>query len=390
MAVSNVTTLPLFDQVNQEIQSNDEDRVFWWGAFGQSLATLLKTSQYSGKEQLYYLRWFQEWIMGSLGPRSVDGKPYYGSSFTYDGSPVEYSLNWKQKKVDQTIRFTTEPCSQKAGTAADPLNQLAAKDLLTAMAKDVSGIDLTRFKLFWSGTNVPDEAAEEVLSKLPPGHPRACVLLAFDLEHGEIVAKAYFNPALKAICMGTPTKTIVFDVIRKCNGPAGSYDASIAVLDGYLETFDASEAPQIFMLSNDCVVDSPTSRIKVYVTSPVNTLAMAKDAFHLGGRLSGPATKAGLKAVGDLWCHIFGLSSSDSDIDDKEVLPTGSRCVFVFEMRPTTEGQNGSDIEVKMHMPASWFGKTDAQACEVLADWFRTHGHPDLAARYQPDLISAL
>ena len=390
MAVSNATTLPPFDQVNQEIQSNKADQVFWWGALGQSLATLLKTSQYGDKEQLYYLRWFQQWIMGSLGPRPVDGKPHYGSSFTYDGSPVEYSLNWKEKKVDQTIRFTTEPCSRKAGTAADPLNQLVAKDLLTAMAKDMSGIDLTRFNLFLSETHVPDEAADEVLSKLPPGHPRARVLVAFDLERGGIVAKAYFNPALKAICTGTPTKTVVFDAMRKCNGPAGSYDASTEVLDGYFETFGAGEAPQIFMLSNDCVIDSPASRIKVYVIAPVNTLAKAKDVFHLGGRLSGPAIAAGLKAVGDFWCHLFGLSNSDPDIDDKEVLAGGTRCVFVFEMRPTTEGQKGSDIEVKMHMPASWLGKTDAQVCEVLSTWFRNHGHPDLAVRYQPDLVSAL
>lgn len=390
MTVSNATALHHFDQVSQETQSNKEDQIFWWGALGQSLATLLKTSQYGDQEQLYYLRWFHQWITSSLGPRPVDGKAHYGSSFVYDGSPVEYSLNWKEKKVEQTIRFTTEPCSRKAGTAADPLNQLAAKDLLTAMAKHLLEIDLTRFNIFLSETHVPDEAADEVLSKLPPGVPRARVLVAFDLERGDIVAKAYYNPALKAISTGMPTKTVVFDAIRKCNGPAGSYDASVDVLDGYLETFDAGEGPHVFTLSNDCVVDSPASRIKVYVIAPVNTLAKAKDVFHLGGRLSEPAIGGGLKAVGEFWSHLFGLSSSDPDIDDKEVLAAESKCVFVFEMRPTTKGQKGSNIEVKMHMPASWLGKTDAQVCEVLSTWFQNHGHPDLAGRYQPDLVSAL
>ena len=390
MAISDATTLPSFDQVNQEIQSKKEDQVFWWSALGQSLATLLKTSQYGDKEQLYYLRWFHKWIPSSLGPRPVDGKAHYGSSFVYDGSPVEYSLNWKEKKVDQTIRFTTEPCSRKAGTAADPLNQLPAKDLLTAMAKDLPGIDLTRFNLFLSETHVPDEAADDVLSKLPPGVPRARVLVAFDLERGGVVAKAYFNPALKAISTGTPIETVVFDAIRKCNEPARSYDASIEVLEGYLKTFEASEAPHIFMLSNDCVVDSPASRIKVYAVAPVQTLAKAKDVYHLGGRLSDPAISGGLKAIADFWYHLFGLSSSDPSIDNKEVLPAGSKCVFVFEMRPTTEGQKGSNIEVKMHMPASWLGQTDAKVCEVLSTWFQNHGHPDLAVRYQPDLISTL
>ena len=390
MTVTNTTTLPPFHQVNQKLQSNKEDEVFWRGALGQTLATLLKTSQYGEKEQLYYLRWFQQWIPGSLGPRPVDGKPYYEASFTYDGSPVEYSLNWKEKKVDQTIRFTTEPCSRKAGTAADPLNQLAAKDHLTAMAKDVSGIDLTRFNLFLAETHVPDEAVDEVLSKLPPGHHKARVLVAFDLEKGGIVAKAYFNPALKALYTGTPTKTVVFDAIRKCTGQAGSYDSSIEVLDSYLETFGAGEGPQIFMLGNDCVVDTPASRTKVYTVAPVNTLAKAKDVFHLGGRLSGPAIAAGLKAVSEFWCHLFGLSSADPDTEDKETMAAGTRCIFVFEMKPTTEGQKEPDIEVKMHMPASWLGETDAQVCEVLSTWFQKHGHPDLSVRYQRDLASAL
>lgn len=393
MAVLKSTTTNLYpvDQADEAIQIHNEDEVFWWNAFGQSLGTLLKTSRYSDKEQVYYLRWFQQWITGSFGPRPVDGKPHYASSFTYDGSPMEYSLNWKEKKTDQTIRFTAEPCSRQAGTAADPLNQLAAKNLLTAMTKDVSGIDLTRFNIFLSETNVPDEAVEEVLSKLPPYVPRARVLVAFDLERGGIVAKAYFNPALRSLYTGKPVNTIVFDAIRKCNGPAGSYDASINVLSSYLETFGAGEAPHIFMLSNDCIADSPASRIKVYVGAPVvNTLAKAKDVFHLGGKLSGPAIAAGLKAVSEFWCHLFGLSISDQDVDDKEVPIAETRCVFVFEMRPGTNGQKGSDMEVKMHMPGSWFGKTDAQVCQVMSTWFQKHGHPDLAKRYQSDLALAL
>lgn len=390
MAVLNGTNLSLFDHVNQEIRSDKEDQEFWWDVFGRPLATLLKTSQYGEEEQLYYLRWFHQWIMPSLGPRPVNGEPHYVPSLTYDGSPVEYSLNWKEKKVNQTIRFTTEPCSRKAGTAADPLNQLAAKDLLVAMAKDISGIDLTRFNLFLSETHVPDEVADEAVSKLPPGVPRARTWIAYDLERGSMVVKAYFNPGLKALQEGTPTNKLVFDAIRKCNGPAGSYDKPIEVLNSYLKMFDGSEAPHIGLLSNDCVVDSPTSRVKVYVVAFVNTLAKARDVFHLGGRLSGTDIAKGLKAVSDFWCHLFGLNNSGPDIDDKEVLAAGSRCFFVFEMRPTAEGQKEADIEVKWHMPASWLGQTDAQICEVLSTWFRNYGHSDLAVRYQRDLMSAL
>ena len=84
----------------------------------------------------------------------------------------------KTKKVDQTIHFTTGLCSRKAGYAADPLDQLEAKGHLTTIAKDVFGIDPTRFNLFLLETNVPDKVIDEVLLKLPAWasapRPRYC------------------------------------------------------------------------------------------------------------------------------------------------------------------------------------------------------------------------
>jgi DMATS type aromatic prenyltransferase len=385
-AVSNVTQLPSFDQVTEDAHSENEGHDFWWSAVGQSFAILLKTNQYSEDDQRFYVRWFQQWITASLGPRPINGKPHYGATFVYDGSPVEFSVNWKEKKPEQTVRFTIEPCSSKAGTAADPLNQLAAKDLLQSMARVVPGIDLTRFNLFLSETHVPDEEADEVLAKLPAGIPRARVLVAFDLERGGIVAKVYFNPVLKAIASGKSIPTVVFDAIRKCNGPAGSYNASIGLLDEFLESCGPSEVPHIFTVSNDCVSDTPNSRAKVYTVAPITTLKSAKNVFSLGGRLSGVAIEGGLKAVGDFWGYIFGFDSPHTDFEEKEVLPAGTRCVFVFEMRPGKESGKVPNIEVKMHMPALWLGETDTQVCDKLSSWFKSHGHDQLSGRYQQDM----
>lgn len=379
-----------FDQVNQEIQHVNEDHFFWWGALGRSFASLLSASQYCHKQQLQYLRWFYKTIAPSLGPRPTNGKPHYAATFTYDGSPFEYSLNWKEKKASQIIRFTTEPSSLEAGTAADPFNQLTAKEVLKGLTEYIPGLDLTRFTILLSATNVPNEAADEVSLKLLPRYPRVRVLLAYDLEDGGIIAKAYLNPGHKAYLQGTPTKNIAFDAIRECNGPAGSYDASITAVDDYLESFTLEEAPQVFLLSNDCVSETPSSRIKVYAMARVYTLAMAKDMFHLGGRLSSSAIADGLKHIQEFWYHVFGPDSSEPGIDEKEVLSRESRCIFVYELRPTLEGSKEPEIEVKMHVPGNWLGRTDAQISEVLSDWFQKHGHSELAARYQSDLASAL
>nr|UQE90685.1 prenyltransferase PT1 [Periconia sp.] len=384
-------TAAVMNEIDKEFQANSEDDAFWWSASGQPLCTLLQQNQYSHDRQLYLLRWFRQRVLPSLGPRPSGTKPYYGSWLTYDGSPLEYSLNWKEKKPNQTIRFTIEPTSSKAGTAADRLNQLGAKELLTTLSKEIPSIDLKRFNLFLEDTYVPDDAIEEVISKHPAGFPQSRVWVAFDLERsGDIVAKAYFLPHWREIYTGTPTKTIVFDAIKKCNGPLGSYDASIAALDGYLESFPSEEAPKIVLLSNDCVADSPAARMKVYLHTSVDTLAKAKDMFHLGGRLSGTAITAGLQALDEFWHHLFGFSKSDPDAQHKMVMP-GHKCLFVFEMRPTQEGEQDAtpDIEVKVHLPMWDIGKTDAEISELLASWFQAHGHRDLAERYQADLDAA-
>jgi Tryptophan dimethylallyltransferase len=85
--------LPILDEVNQEIRSNSEDRAFWWKAMSGTLATLLQANQYSDEAQRHYLRWFYKWVPLALGPRPINGKPYYGSWLTHDLSPFEFSIN---------------------------------------------------------------------------------------------------------------------------------------------------------------------------------------------------------------------------------------------------------------------------------------------------------
>ncbi|ORY71068.1 aromatic prenyltransferase [Pseudomassariella vexata] len=385
------TILPVLNQVKEEIHTDYDDRNFWWGALAEPLATLLQTSQYAYDVQLKYLRWFHKWIPAALGPRPISGKPFYGSWLTYDRSALEYSLNWKEKSPFQTVRFTLEPMSKKAGTSADRLNQTGAKEFFTAVAMDIPSLDLERFNHFLAATHVPDEAVDKAVAKHPPGFPRSRVWVAFDLERsGGIVAKAYFLPHWRSLYTEVSTRTIVFDAIRKCNGPSGSYESSIAALNEHLDAFPPGETPEIVLLSNDCVADA-RSRIKVYVHSEADTLAKARHMFHLGGRLKGSAMVAGLKAVDDFWHHLFGLSRSDPDADDKVVL-SGHKCLLVYEMRPTSQegaaAEVSPDIEVKLHIPTWELGKTDTEIGALMSSWFQANGHPELAARYQPDLAA--
>lgn len=66
------------------------------------------------------------------------------SKMAPDATPIEYS--WKWNTADGVghpcVRYAIEPISRESGSAADPLNQLAARDLCHKLAAQVPSMDL--------------------------------------------------------------------------------------------------------------------------------------------------------------------------------------------------------------------------------------------------------
>jgi DMATS type aromatic prenyltransferase len=382
--------LPILDEVNQEIRSDSEDRAFWWAAISGTLATLLQANQYSNKAQRHYLRWFYKWVPPALGPRPISGKPYDGSWVTHDQSPFEFSINWKEKSRKQLIRFTFEPTTKQAGTASDPINQLGTKEFMNTISKDVPGLDLTRFHQFLEATNVPSDSVDDAIAKHPLNFPRGRAAVAFDLEHSsDLMVKSYFLPHWRAFQSGIPAKTIISDAIRASNGPDGlSYDGPLDAIMSYLSTFEGQEdAPLALLLANDCVADTPGMRLKVYILSEADSFTKLNEMYSLGGRLKGAHIAASLESIRKFWYHLFDLGGSGPTANDK-VCVNKMKCVFVYEMRSTHGSE--PDLDVKLHIPMWQLGKSDRQLSEMMASWFESHGHPDLAARYKSDLNKAL
>lgn len=371
------------DVVARETKFPDENQTFWWRATAPSLNRLLENCLYSEEDQLTHLRWYRRFILPALGPRPIPGvKPKFQPCPVFDGSAVEHSINWKELSPKRTVRFTIEAVGHDAGTSADPFNQEATKVLLNGMAKEIPDLDLKHFDIFAKRFFLPSHVADELKPKVPPGTPLSQVWVAFDLLRGKLMTKVYFMPILKWFHTNITTKTLVFDVARECNGPYGSFDAPISLLDNYLESFPADESPVIEMVAIDCI-DSPSSRIKIYLRTSVNTLTKAKYAFSLGGRLSGETIEEGIKALDELWPILFRLEGVD--IENVKVFPDGSYCGNAIEMKP-----GHAEPEIKLHMPVRKIDGTDAQICESLQTWFKQRGHGEFARTYKKDLAVAL
>ncbi|GAB1316444.1 hypothetical protein MFIFM68171_06654 [Madurella fahalii] len=130
--------------------------------------------------------------------------------------------------------------------------------------------------------------------------------------------------------------------------PLVSRASPLDLFESYMQSFtDKSIAPKVEMIAIDCV-DSPASRIKMYLRTSVTTLAGARDTYTLRDRLDGETVEAGLDAMGQLWRILFRLDAL-GDIDDVDVLPAGSYCGFAVEMKP-----GRARPKVKMHIPKAF------------------------------------
>ncbi|KAK0663389.1 aromatic prenyltransferase [Cercophora samala] len=375
--------------------SDDDSNDFWHETTALPFIKMLQSSGYSNEDIETHSKWYNRFIIPALGPRPQAGKkPLFDARITADGSPIELSVNFKETSNVRTVRFTIEATGPEAGTPTDPYNQEETTRLLQAMANSIPSIHLGQYKTFSHNLFLPATTAPSLLPKVLHGTPLSLTQawVAFDLAHGGgIMAKVYFMPFLKWLHTASSsspamaTKDLVFDIARQCNGPFGSYDHPISLLDSYLSSFPSgSFQPTVEMVAIDCI-DSPSARIKCYLRTNVTTLQQAKEAMTLGGRIKTEDTEATLQLLGELWELLLRSKiGSGEDIETKSVLVEGAYCHLAVEMKPGFPGS----VETKLHIPVNKVdgGLRDEVICAGLGEWFAKRGHGEFGGSYRKEL----
>lgn len=79
-----------------------------------------------------------------MGPApTADRKWKWKTLLGLEGAPIEYSWKWNTTKSEPDVRFTMESIGPFTGTTKDPLNQLAARDMVHSITKVLDGVDTT-------------------------------------------------------------------------------------------------------------------------------------------------------------------------------------------------------------------------------------------------------
>ena len=167
-----------------------------------------------------------------MGPAPTpDGSLKWPSLLGVEGSPMEYSWKWNTATSDPDVRFTMEAISQFAGTAMDPLNQTASREMLHRIAEVVPTIDLTWVNHFLA-TLFDHDLSKYVKEATAGAHFSTTIVNAAEFLPNGLSMKTYFVPRRLGQTKGQIPLALWEESLAKLDPNS----ASRAVLNEFLST----------------------------------------------------------------------------------------------------------------------------------------------------------
>ena len=367
----------------------DEDTRFWWATTGFALATLLSNAGYSIESQYRHLMFFISCVIPELGPAPhAEGQtPRWKSFMTDDGTPIELSWDWGSKNSAPSIRYSIEPIGRDAGTPTDPLNEYAGLRLFRKLHHILPNTNLEWFNHFSQELLIFDRAGMKNNEARNPEKHESRFFVAYDIHENDIIVKAYFFPAFKAMQTGQSKLTVVADAITRLpNYRASDFQAFDALrkymmLEGPRDTRLEAE---IFAI--DCTRPAD-SRLKLYVRSRSTTFDSIRATMTLCGQIHGSRTDQGLEELRDLWNLVLGRDDdpfpSDMELPHAEHRTAG--ILYYFEIRP------GKALPTpKIYIPVRHYGRDDYSIYEGLSAYLRSRQQGVAEKKYGRALTSML
>lgn len=228
------------------------------------------------------------------------------------------------------------------------------------------------FKQFASEFFPSEEEREAIKGKMPPDTTRIprC-FIAFDLDGGDRVMKAYFSPMMKHMATGMNSDEASVNLIKRLD----PYGKSLVPALNFIEEYQAicQEPPLIQVIAIDCVDPGAGARVKIYVNPRSNAFDAVRDHVTFGGRRTDKTTLEGLAVLREIW-HLL-LDEPEDNADDSFSKPVidpkrghqGMCCSW--ELRP---GQDMPDV--KVYVPLFQYFSSDRAITENLERVFKKRG----------------
>lgn len=346
---------------------------------------------YPEQRQVELLLFHRFVVVPRLGPKPSDTKPHFHSRVAPgvgDGSPIGYSWRWGTgSDCRPLIRHYIEPMGTLTGTPADPLNEMAAKQMLWDLKSLVPNTDLS---LLWKfASHFRPSLADEETRRVSGSSMLVGVEWAPDTDTVDVMA----GLMTRSPCQVNDMLQRIFPAAMR---DAYGADVSLSCLDQVRDFISTHPHGQHLTVLGTTAIDCcnpDVSRFKVYVTT--NNLAFDHIAavMTLGNRISAPSHT--LDQLRELW---YGLKGLPMDFPSSEQ-PPDAVCASNHH-NPNAKGSPVSNANitgvtfyfdihskyrvphVKLQVDVSKHTADDMAAIEAVTQFLRRRGQGRDAAAY--------
>ncbi|KAF2179126.1 aromatic prenyltransferase [Zopfia rhizophila CBS 207.26] len=350
--------------------SHNYHQRFWWSTGGYVLGLLLHYAGYSPQAQYLNLKFFAELVTPALGAgRKQFKKPAPWFSFmTDDGTPIELSWDWGTKNKPTTVRFSIEPVGLHAGTSLDSLNRHAASQFHESV---ISNLPNARFE--WFDHFKALFCVEWTLPTTPPGGHSSRIFYAFDLKESDVVAKAYFFPAVCAANRGQSSLEAISTAIETAPHCTPENLRALSVLQKFFSN-PRTGSLELEMLATD-LIDPFESRLKIYFRSRDTRFSSIANILSLNGLDASEGVRKGIENLRDLWNLLFGLKEGkDEPLEESQHRTSGVLYYATFRL--------GDEVPtVKLYIPVRHYAVSDESIMQGVKTFLEnTHGDDHMAS----------
>ncbi|KAK2878174.1 hypothetical protein FQN49_001077 [Arthroderma sp. PD_2] len=375
--------LQVFNNVSRFLPDDDENHLFWWKTTGRHFARMMHEARYPEPRQVELLLFYRFVVAPRLGPKPVSAEPWFRSRVAPgigDGSPIGYSWRWGTGGSKPLIRHYIEPMGPLTGTAADPLNEFAAKEMLWHLGKILPTAELP---LAWKfAAHIRPSQTDEATRKAAGSSMLIGLQCAPDSDTVDVMAGLMTRAPSQVKEL---LNTIFPKAMRDAYGEDASLD-SLNIVRDFLETDpNGLHLTMLGTTAIDCCT-AETSRFKVYVTTNSISFDHIVAVMTLGGRKpESPETIAQLK---ELWYGLKGLAP-DFPTSSEPSGPNGSAhgragpnanisgVTFYFDVHPKYPV-----LHVKLQVDVSKHAESDAGAIEAVTSFLERRGQGQDAKAY--------
>ncbi|KAL4978881.1 aromatic prenyltransferase [Aspergillus desertorum] len=301
--------------LSQTLPSRGPDVDAWWQLTGRHLAVLLDAAAYPIDRQYECLLYHYHYAAPYLGPAPREGASpaTWKSTLQLDGIPFEFSWKWNTPGGEPDVRFGLEPIGPMAGTALDPLNHSAMREVLYKLSSAVPGADLTWTHHFLATLFDHDYAKYTRKAAAIRGSIGTSLVYSLEFQRESTGLKTYFHPRKL-------DQQAFLDIPRwETSFPGATSKFPLPHSCPRIPKHEPGRpTPQAICLSVDNC--SPAKgRIKWYFNSPHTSFSAVREIMTLGGRIAHTETRG--KQFTELFDLLRTLTEQATDFLESSEFP---------------------------------------------------------------------